>query len=95
MATQTQRTKSERLEIRTTVEDRALIDRAIAATGTDLTEFVTSSLTVAAQRILADRNTFVFDEDQQAAWEQINERPARDLPSLRALMARPTPFTDE
>lgn len=95
MATTQKRTRSERLEVRTTVEDRALIDRAVVATGTDLTAFVTSNLTVAAHRVLADRSTFELDDDQQKAWNEINERPARDLPGLRALMARPSPFADE
>ncbi|MDK1019981.1 MAG: DUF1778 domain-containing protein, partial [Actinomycetota bacterium] len=36
------------MEIRTTPEDRELIDRAVAASGTDLTQFVVSNLTVAA-----------------------------------------------
>lgn len=38
----TTRSRSERLEVRTTKEERALIDRAVAEQGTDLTEFVVS-----------------------------------------------------
>jgi len=95
MATDTKRTRSERLEVRTTPEDRALIDRAVAASGTDLTDFVISNLTVASRRVLADRTEFVLDPEARAAWEEINRRRARSLTGLRELMARPSPFTDE
>lgn len=71
-----------------------MIDRAVAVAGTDLTEFVITNLTVAAQRVLADRSEFVLDEEAQAAWEAVNRRRARDLPGLRALMSRPSPFVD-
>lgn len=95
MSKTTQRARSERLEVRTTKEDRALIDQAVAASGTDLTDFVITHLTVASRRTLADRVEFRLDEQAQEAWEHINAQPARDLPGLRALMARPSPFSEE
>ncbi len=95
MATQTKRTRSERIEVRTTPEDRALIDRAVSASGTDLTSFVLTNLTVAARRVLADRTEFTLDDDGRAAWDEINERAPRDIEGLRTLMDRPSPFADE
>lgn len=95
MTAEAKRRRSERLEVRTTPEDRALIDRAVAASETDLTEFVVTNLAVAARRVLADRSEFVLDSDSQQAWEKINRRRARDLPGLRELMQGPTPFVDE
>lgn len=89
------RRRSERLEVRTTPEERALIDRAVSAAGTDLTDFVVANLTIAAQRVLADRTEFALDADARAAWEAVNRRRARDLPGLRSLMERPSPFVDE
>jgi uncharacterized protein (DUF1778 family) len=94
MSTVTKRTRSERLEVRTTPEDRALIDRAVEASDTDLTEFVVANLRVAAQRVLADRSAFGLDADHRRAWETINRRPARTLAGLRQLMARPSPFAE-
>lgn len=94
MATSTKRTRSERLEVRTTPQDRALIDSAVAASGTDLTEFVVANLTVAARRVLADRLEFSLDAEAREAWERINRRDARDLAGLRELMVRPSPFVD-
>jgi uncharacterized protein (DUF1778 family) len=95
MASGTNRTRSERLEVRTTPEDRALIDRAVAASGSDLTDFVVTNLTVASRRVLADRSEFVLGSEAREAWEKINRRRARSLAGLRALMARPSPFSDE
>jgi uncharacterized protein (DUF1778 family) len=95
MATGTRRTRSERLEVRTTPEDRALIDRAVAASGTELTDFVVTNLTLASRRVLADRTEFVLGSEAQEVWERINRRRARSLAGLRELMARPSPFSDE
>ena len=91
--TATSRTRTERLEVRTTPEDRALIDRAAAIAETDLTEFVVSNLRTAARRVLADRDHFTLDSQAQAAWEAINRRPARNLKGLRALLGRTSPFS--
>ncbi len=91
----TTRVRSERLEVRTTNDERALIDRAAAEQGTDLTEFVIANVTVAAKRVLADRVEFALDADAAVAWEAVNRRRARDLPGLRRLMDRSSPFAAE
>ena len=91
----TTRLRNERLEVRTTKDERSLIDRAVAEQGTDLTEFVISNLTVAARRVLADRTEFRLDQDAAEAWDAVNRRSGRDLPGLRRLMERPSPFTEE
>jgi len=82
------------LELRTTPDERELIERAVAATGTDLTEFVVVNAVDAARRVLADRDRFELDEEALAAWEAINARRTRDLPGLRRLMQRPSPFAE-
>ena len=89
------RTRSERIEVRVTPQDRKLINDAVAACGTGLTEFVVSSLRTAAHEALADRTVFVLDADAQGAWEDLNSRPARELAGLGRLMSRPSPFVDE
>lgn len=95
MATDIRPRRSERIEVRLTPADRALIDRAVNADGTQLTEFVIAHLTIAARRVLADRTEFTLSPQATKVWEEINDRPAQDLPGLRALMARPSPFVDE
>jgi uncharacterized protein (DUF1778 family) len=92
VTTTIKRNRSERLEVRTTPQDRELIDRAVAASETDLTEFVVVHLRAAARRVLADRTQFVLDAAAQERWEAINRRPARSLAGVRHLMDRPSPF---
>jgi uncharacterized protein (DUF1778 family) len=89
------RTRDRRLEVRTTEEERALIDRAAAAEGIDLTSFVVSHLTDTARRVLADRDRFTLSPEAAAEWERINRRPAEMLAGLRRLMQRPSPFVTE
>ncbi len=86
------RRRSRRLELRTTPEEREIIDAAAAASETGLTEFVVSSAVDAAQRVLADRDRFELDAVAAEAWDAMNARPARDLPGLRRLMERRSPF---
>lgn len=94
MTTAETRRRSRRLELRTTPDERDLIDRAVAVTDGDLTEFVVANAVEAARRVLADRVRFELDADAIAGWNEINARSARDLPGLRALMKRPSPFTE-
>ena len=88
------RRRNRRLDLRITQSERELIERAIATTGSGLTEFVVGSAVEAAQRVLADRDRFDLTAQAAAAWEAVNDRPARDLPGLRALMERPSPFVE-
>ncbi len=88
------RHRSRRLELRTTPEERELLERAVAVTGTDLTDFVVTQASLAARRVLADRTEFSLSAEALAAWQDINDRPARSLPGLRRLMRRPSPFTE-
>ena len=88
----TTRKRDQRLEVRTTLEERELINQAVSTTGTDLTSFAIASLIESSRRVLADRVEFVLDEDQAREWERINETPARELPGLLGLMSRNSPF---
>lgn len=92
MADTISRRRSRRLELRTTDEERELIDRAVKASGTDLTDFVLSHASEAARRVLADRQSFQLDPVARVAWDELNARPARELPGLASLFRRPSPF---
>lgn len=94
MTTHDRQQPSRRIEVLVTPEERELIDRAVAALGTDLTSFVIDNLTVAAQRVLAARTVVVLDAEARRAWEEINARPALDVAGLRELVDRPSPFID-
>jgi len=93
MDTQSRR-RSRRMDLRTTPEERELIDRAVAETGTDLTDFVVTHAYDAARRVLADRDRFELNASALKEWEAINARPAREIPGLRRLMQRRSPFAE-
>ena len=86
------RTRSERLEVRTTAEERNLINRAVDASGTDLTSFVVTNLVDASRQVLADRDRFALSREAATQWDKLNGLPARELDGLRHLMNRPSPF---
>jgi uncharacterized protein (DUF1778 family) len=86
------RARAERIEFRTTPEVRRLVERAVQASDSSLTDFAEASLVLAAQRVMADRQRFVLSERAAAEWEAINARPVRELEGLQRLMARPSPF---
>lgn len=86
------RAREERIEFRTTVEVRDLVDRALEVSGNSMTEFAESSLVLAARRVMADRDRFILSEEAGTTWDAINDRPARDLPGVRRLFERPSPF---
>lgn len=87
--------RSERLEVRTTPQERQLIARAVAASGVEMTEFVVTNLTMAARRVLADRTEFVLSDAQRQRWDDLSDRPAQSLAGLKKLMTRQSPFIDE
>lgn len=93
MAT-TARARAERIEFRTTPDPRRLVERAVDASDTTPTDFAEASLLFAAQRVMADLDTFALTEHAAAEWEGINARPARELEGLRRLMTRPSPFDE-
>ena len=88
------RRRNKRLELRATAEERELIERAAQVSGSDLTGFVLAHASDAARRVLADRDRFDLEPEALAAWEAVNARRARDLPGLRELMSRPSPFAE-
>lgn len=88
------RARAERIQFRTTPEVRRLVDRALEASDSNLTDFAEASLVLAAQRVMADRNRFMLSDRAAAEWDTINARPARDLPGLRRLMQRSSPYEE-
>lgn len=88
------RARGERIEFRTTPQVRRLVERAVEASGSNLTDFAEASLVQAAQRVMADRTQFVLSDEAAREWDAINDRPTRDLPGLRRLIERPSPFDE-
>lgn len=87
--------KDQRFEFRTSSADRELFARAAEALGTPVSTFANEQLRIAALRVLADRTEFVLSPVEAALLDEMMDRPARDLPGVRALLARPSIFVDE
>ena len=84
------RRKATRLNLRASTRQDALIRRAAAASGKNVTEFVLDSACATAEDVLADRRRFVLDD---AAWKRFMralDRPPRATPRLQALVQKPT-----
>lgn len=84
---------SRRMDLRTTDEERDLILRAVRVSGVSISTWMRDHLRDAALMTLADRTSFALPEEKIQEWDAINERPARELPGLRKLMERPSPFS--
>ena len=88
----TTRTRDRRFELRTTKEERELIEHASAAEGTTTSVFAVNSLVAAPRHVLAGRQDFVLSPVARAEWDTLNDRPAQEVAGLMNLLARPSPF---
>jgi uncharacterized protein (DUF1778 family) len=83
--------KTERLNLRIEKADEALFKQAAQVRSETLTQFLVESGRERAERLLADRSSFVVDAD---AWEEIvaaMDQPATARPELADLFSRPRP----
>ncbi|MBA2325920.1 MAG: DUF1778 domain-containing protein [Actinobacteria bacterium] len=78
--------KTERLNVRLSPRQRALLEAASASEGTTISEFVLAHATRAAETALADRRVFALAPDQWDAFVAALDRPERELPRLRKLL---------
>lgn len=81
--------KSDRLELRASPRQTAVIRQAAEATEKTVSSFVLDAAYMDAQRILADRRLFSLDADRWQRFAEILDRPAVDKPRLRELMKKP------
>ena len=85
-------TKTHRMDLRATERQNLLIRQAATVTDRSVSDFVLTSATLEAQRALADQRVFPVSEDQFAHFQEIVDRPVTDMPKLRKLLNRPSPF---
>lgn len=84
-------TKSQRLHLRVAASDDELFRSAAAATHESVSEFLVESGRERAERVLADRSTFVLSP---SAWQEFTaalDRPAAAVPELVELFRRARP----
>lgn len=86
--TTTTHTESTRINLRTSPEAKALIERAAALMGTSVSGFMLQNAYEAARRIVADNDTLMLSQRDFEAFVAACENPPPPNPALRELMAR-------
>ena len=79
--------KSERIEVRTTPNTKALLQQAAASSRKNVTEFLLEAGINAAEDALIDRRMFRLDGRRWRTFQDILDRPVVDKPRLARLLA--------
>ena len=88
MSTATHVPESARINLRTSPEAKALIERAAALMGTTVSGFMLQNAYEAAQRVVTDNDTLMLSQQAFEAFVAACEKPSKPNKALRALMAR-------
>ena len=84
----------ERIEIRATAELKIMLEQAARLQDQSLSAFVLSASRDAAARVLGDQTRFMLTTTQMSALNKALDAPARELPSLKRLFAKPSVFVE-
>lgn len=90
-STDSRRAKSQRINLRTTEHQEALLRRAAEATDNTLTEFIMTSAVEHAERVLADRRWFTATDEQYAEFLRLLDAPLPATDKFERLFARQPP----
>ena len=91
MSTATAR-RTRRIDLRATPRQETLIQQAASQTDRSVSEFILSSATLEAERILAERRWFTVSSEQFEAVEALLDAPLEDTSRFARLWSRPSPF---
>jgi uncharacterized protein (DUF1778 family) len=79
--------ESARINLRTSPEAKALIERAAAIMGSTVSSFMLQNAYDAARRIVADKDTLMLSQQAFEAFVAACENPPEPTEALRKLMA--------
>lgn len=85
-------TRSEKLDLRLTVEAKRTLNAAAAASRRSVSEFVLESALARAEETLPDRRRFVLGEKQWAAFLAALDAPPKPMPRLKRLFEESSVF---
>ncbi len=88
----TQTPRNARIDLRVNPSEKALLELAASSQGKNLSEFVISASTEAAQLALADQSRFVLPEDAMHRFMAELEAEPRAVSAVRALLQRESAF---
>jgi uncharacterized protein (DUF1778 family) len=86
--------RSDRFNIRTTPDEKALVSLAASITRMTTTQFVRQAAMRSAEEVLADQTRFVLSPDKWNAFVEALDRPAREIPALKRAAAKVSPFSE-
>ena len=91
MAT-TRAAKSQRIEVRATERQEAILRQAAAATDRTMTDFILASAVELAERILAERRWFTGTTEQYDEFLRLLDEPLESTEKFEKMWSRPSPF---
>ncbi|MEQ1735389.1 MAG: DUF1778 domain-containing protein [Rhodoglobus sp.] len=87
-------TKSDRLELRLTPEQKTEIEQAAALSGRSVTDFSVPLLVREAGEVIRVERDLRMSKESWDAFNEILDRPARSVSGLADLLKRPSVFED-
>ena len=92
MTTDRPDTKDQRLNIRASEAEKAMLEQAAAATHMGVSQFTLQAALRSAGEVMADQTRFVLPADKWDEFTALLDHPVRVLPTLRKATAKPSPF---
>ncbi len=85
--------QSQTINLRASIKQKSLIDRAAKRLGKSRTEFVLDTMREASENVLLDQRLFILDEAAFDAFEAMLDEPAQPSESLRRTLTTPPPWS--
>lgn len=85
-------TKNQRIEVRATERQEAVLRRAASATDRTMTDFILASAVEHAERVLAERRWFTASDEEFEAFEAALDAPLTSTAKFERLFQRSSPF---
>jgi uncharacterized protein (DUF1778 family) len=90
--TRTKTTRGETINLRASLRQRSLIDRAAEALGRSRSDFMLDTACREAESVLLDRRYFSLSEDEFKKFTAVLDSPPKDNPKLRRLLQSRAPW---
>jgi uncharacterized protein (DUF1778 family) len=84
------RRKDDVIQIRTSAEAKAILNRAASLRGQKLSEFMLESARQRAEETILDQRTFFLDDATHARFLALLDSPPKPSPEVRARLTRKT-----
>jgi uncharacterized protein (DUF1778 family) len=85
-------TKTERIDVRTSSQVKALLQEAAKTSHKNVSEFLLDAGIAMAHETLTEQRLFVLTSEQWDEFRTALDRPVQDKPQLRKLLAEPGVF---